>query len=592
MKSQINITDILPKVITKCFDKFAIDQADLAGFIDFLVSKINVADAEDIEGFKKEIEESITSKDDYAFESVMLFANLDYESLQHINLTYDMKIDELSVASQEAAAYPVSHPGQAAASQESAEISRGLYHDLVFVFGLPQAFSSSSTEQKTRINSIWSLLGKEGDPFANVDYSTACRSMKKGLFARALKNLLPGNQDATFFLLPLSVMLGKVTDNESLKDQILEAASGFVGALCRQRLSAPKIKSGMVSKGLAKSVDDLFVEINDTASANDTYIVTNKKNGKRYYAKTFDSTIALEGGIPSPLEMFIYPVMQYLGLGPEAEFLFEPNSSIFYYDCENNFILTRDVRGAGQEFFLDIEENKTNLTKLAVGDGSDAATRKFAVEISAAAALVDILSITDVFGKNGRNYGLVASTTPDATKQSEYKFQFIDYWPSENGLFTRLKESEKQTYSPRNSLFKKHPSKANGSKNLSPLTELALATRKSSNSGFAKAEIQDDVYQRLFRAQSNGKTLLEDAISQARDDVVQLILGSQIENDLELLKADSQAKDDFGNLISEKVAFTRLAITHLDNYIKRITKNIGTYHLSTSRDFGSSRLGP
>jgi hypothetical protein len=237
--------------------------------------------------------------------------------------------------------------------------------------------------------------------------------------------------------------------------------------------------------------------------------------------------------------------MEYTGYGPRTNFLVESGSSsagkssIF----KGNFILTEDVRGPGQEFFLDTDNNRDILSQFAKSD-----LKRFAIEISAASALTDILSISDVFGQNARNYGIVGNTdNPD-----KYRLQFIDHQPNPgNGLFSTLREEEKVAYSPRESLPKKY-----GLRKLTPLTDLAI---ESKGGEFTKKAIQNEVYEKLFNQQENQGTLLENAIKQAREDVVKLTISASI------------------NFVDNAV------IDYLDKYIEKINRNIETYQKSVEK---------
>jgi hypothetical protein len=237
--------------------------------------------------------------------------------------------------------------------------------------------------------------------------------------------------------------------------------------------------------------------------------------------------------------------MEYVNYGPKTVFLIEEGlssagkSSIF----QGNFILTEDVRVNKKEFFMDIEENNDEIRKFFEHDN-----KKFAVEISAAVALTDILSISDVFGHNPKNYGIVG----DPDDPSEFSLQFVDHQPNEgNGLFSVFDEKQILNYSPRESLLRHDRSRES-----SPLSRLALESRCGD---FVKSSIQEDVYQRLFHEQNDGMLLLESAILRAESDVMELVVSTNI------------------NFVENA------ADNYLKKYVKKIETNIEIYRKSIGK---------
>jgi hypothetical protein len=144
-----------------------------------------------------------------------------------------------------------------------------------------------------------------------------------------------------------------------------------------------------------------------------------------------------------------------------------------------NFILTRNLgKEEGVNFLLDDEENKELFGKIFSN------SKKFAIEISAAAAINDIIALWDTF-KNSGNYGVVfynnslkklvdsiakneqkeESKKTDITEIEDYKIMFIDHLPNAgNGILSRLhsykvKSDERYnstTYSPRERIISSH----------------------------------------------------------------------------------------------------------------------------------------
>jgi hypothetical protein len=430
------------------------------------------------------------------------------------------------------------------------KIEDDLYATLIFIFNLPSSFVKL-TDQKDDLNKLNKSLLK-GIAITNKDYSDIKKSIRNKLFELIKIDLFPEETDSKinlFFMSKLVEKLRKYDVQEILLNEIAEELINFQSSLNKQIKAEPKIKK-MIGAGISNDEDDVEICKNTKKSANDTYIVTDNKIGKKYYAKTFDEAMSI-GGKLNPNELFLYKVMEYTGFGPKTNFLIEAGSSSKGKSSiyKGNFILTEDVCQLGQEFFLDLEENRTQLTNFAIAD-----SKKFAVEISAAVALTDILSVTDVFGKNVQNYGVVGN----ANNPSDYKIQFVDHQPDlGNGLFSTLKEEEKLLYSPRESLPKKYPTKVDNTKELTPLAELAL---KSKGGEFVKKAIQDEVYERIFMEQKNKNNIpLEKAIDMAYEDVKKIINVAGV------------------NFVNNAV------VNYLDKYIEKIKNNTKTYYISVGK---------
>jgi hypothetical protein len=148
-----------------------------------------------------------------------------------------------------------------------------------------------------------------------------------------------------------------------------------------------------------------------------------------------------------------------------------------------NFILTRNLgNGEGVNFLLDDEENKELLGKILSN------SKKFAIEISAAAAINDIVALWDTF-KNSGYYGIVFYNNSlenlvgriaddeenniksnDISEMEDYKIVFIDHLANAgNGIISQLysykvksdKRYNSTTYSPRESLINSNKHKPN-----------------------------------------------------------------------------------------------------------------------------------
>ena len=147
----------------------------------------------------------------------------------------------------------------------------------------------------------------------------------------------------------------------------------------------------------------------------------------------------------------MYKILEYTGFGPECWFLMKNASTSHGTICKGNFILTRNLgKGEGVNFLLDNEENKKIFGNIFSN------SKKFAIEISAAAAINDIFSLWDTFANSG-NYGIIfynnslenliksiaineqkdESKKIDITEIEDYKLMFIDHLPNAgNGILS------------------------------------------------------------------------------------------------------------------------------------------------------------
>ncbi len=542
MKANVELNRLRSQVLSNCFNKFTANPIT-DEFINFAYDALKKTkqNPEAIETFKKNLTSLVQDFNLAQFIEYLSF--LDQEQLMQMARIEGTGLDSSGL--QQARLAEVVQPS----SLEAESVPEyDLYDNLVFVFTLPKAFKDLSQEQKDRIGKLNSdLVGQQARTLNNREYSSINQQLKHKLFEAIRNDLFPEETDigtiSRFFFTRLGEKLEQKKVENSLIGLISGEAVNFLSDLNKQIKAEPKIKAMMVRGGIAKFEDDLEVSKNEVKSASNTYIVVNRENSKKYYAKTFDTTVSFNGKL-NPNELFIYKVMEYTGYGPKTNFLVEPGSSSAGQSSifKGNFILTEDVCGPSQEFFLDVEDNKDTLTEFAQHD-----RKKFAIEISSAAALTDILSIADVFGQNAKNYGVVGN--PNNLK--DYRLQFIDHQPNPgNGLFSTFREEEKLAYSPRESLPRKYINK------LTPLTELALESRVGE---FAKRAIQEEVHEKLFCQQDDQSTLLESAIRRAKEDVMSLVEKANI------------------NFVDNAVA------DHLDKYIEKIHGNIETYKKSIGK---------
>ena len=324
--------------------------------------------------------------------------------------------------------------------------------------------------------------------------------------------------------------------------------------------------------------EDFKIEkLKKSGHANDVYLVSNTKidqddpSSIDYYAKSFsqDERTYAKNGLIDPNELFIYKILEYTGFGPECWFLMKTASSSHGTISRGNFILTRNLgKGEGVNFLLDDEENKEVFGDILSN------SKKFAIEISAAAAINDIVALWDTF-KNSGNYGVVfynnslenlvdsiakneqkeESKKTDITEIEDYKIVFIDHLPNAgNGILSQLhsykvKSDERYnstTYSPRESIISSHKHKPN------KFIDLAKISKEI---GFSKAKIINDVYKKLS------------------DDELDYQQWNKFKKALEKAKeyVETIIKEYSVNFYSEK---EQTAFNILEDYYKKILSNL------------------
>ena len=208
-----------------------------------------------------------------------------------------------------------------------------------------------------------------------------------------------------------------------------------------------RVKNLLINNKIAPEVE-IEIKENPDKGANDSFIT--KIKGETYYIKNCsdDSNILGETkGKVHPNELFVYKVMEYSGFGPESEFLFGKYSSSggCSSSYKGNYIMTKSLNEKDKNFLIDNEENQQEFKKALQNED-------FSVDLSTASILNDLLSLTDTFGRNTRNYGLLIDNSKQKTV---YSLKFVDHLPNaNNGLFS-LSDFKPELYSPREVIQKK-----------------------------------------------------------------------------------------------------------------------------------------
>jgi hypothetical protein len=251
----------------------------------------------------------------------------------------------------------------------------------------------------------------------------------------------------------------------------------------------------------------------------------------------------MEKGI-NPKEPFLYRVLEYIGLGPHSDFFIGSSTS---YGSTANYLTTNYIMTTGEEIHLDTpDEAEFYKTFL------DPKNMDHAVEITFASLIRVLLSLSDVFGENLRNYGITTD-----------RFLFVDQLPGVNGPFDFYDQQILDSYSPRTHLKQSFGK----NKGLSNLFDLKSIYEKEGEN-FDK-ELNRRVNDRLFKGnQEKGFLPLESAIKKANEDVIKLI------NDNGIYFING-AIGRLQQYLVEKLIGKNLTNYKKSNYYKRVLGSIG-----------------
>lgn len=476
MKGVRELNRLRSEVASKCFDKFKNNtELDPSTLVSFLHGTSSAGRSFD--DFDSNFRELILNEDIISFGS--LFTHLNSEHLSQINEIADLKIDRIAhipsdhdlplppqtdlVVQQTSLAAP--QATTSAVDKFSLDISR-----LVLAFQLPKTFKDFRELGEEQKNAFYEI-GIDGTSARKYKPSD-CQKINLAIVKESLLTSSSIN----------AIDLPQITFNALISRGV---ERDFAMEISRKMLDSIAEENRLV-KGVARithlagknglSID--AIEENSAKGANPSF--TAIVNGKKHYIKTCgDDPYLATNGLVDPNELLVYKIMEYTGFGPRTSFLFGRFSSVAGRSSisSGNFIMTEDLNQNGDNLFLDTEENNEELQAALRDNG-------FTVDLSAASALSDILSLTDTFGRNGRNYGLLTKA------DGSHTIKFVDHLPNaNNGLFS-LTSFDPAQYSPRDHLQKK-------SNQLSSEKYSAFKDMRSNRETFAKVLIERDVEKRL-----------------------------------------------------------------------------------------------
>ena len=325
---------------------------------------------------------------------------------------------------------------------------------LNFAFNLPTSWKKFNADIINNYKILFNI--KEDIEISNIRIYNKFKDEVRDKSLMNIYNLI--NSSVDDFKQDLSEIISE--NHEALAEKIDLYVSGFL-ARNKKKLGQKKSQDELLQMFLSQNLEELGLnpqfkikKLADKGHANDVYLVSNTEINQDdpitidYYAKTFSKDLRhTEDGLIDPREALLYKVLEYMKFGPECHFFIKSGSSSLGTISGGNFIVTRNViTEEGLSFLLDTEKNQEQFAKLYT-DNKD----KFAIEVSAAALLKDILVLHDTFNSNVINYGVLYDENND-----DFRFQFIDHLPNaNNGIFDSMKKKKADinNYSPRKELY-------------------------------------------------------------------------------------------------------------------------------------------
>ena len=358
---------------------------------------------------------------------------------------------------------------------ESSE-QKNIIQKLLIVFKLPKAFKDFQNLDKEKRSKLSKI---EIDPdLIKLAKDYKLSDWKKNILNEVKNYFEPLIRDENKYYLPSDIInklraeiINYYGGQEKVSEKLFQK---LILPICSEMQNYISKESALI-KGMDRvkkllstnakfSEKEIKIEENPNKGANDSFIA--RIEGETYYIKNCSNDSHILGdtkGKVHPNELLVYKVMEYAGFGPKTEFLFGRYSSSGGNSSSHkgNYIMTKDLNEKDKKFLMDIEENCQEFKNALQNED-------FSVELSASSALNDLLSLTDTFGRNTRNYGLVVAKTKELDSQEEaeeeagegdeikkYKIQFVDHLPNaNNGLFS-LSSFKPEEYSPRAVLEKK-----------------------------------------------------------------------------------------------------------------------------------------
>lgn len=124
----------------------------------------------------------------------------------------------------------------------------------------------------------------------------------------------------------------------------------------------------------------------------------------------------------------MYKSLEYLGLGPKTYFIVKDVTASYKGSvARGSYVITEEVEGIR----IDNETNRPYFEAfMSSANGEDA------VELSRASLVADLLSLTDIFESNTRNYGLVPRKGGNHLQGSNGIFPCIHRNETELGSFS------------------------------------------------------------------------------------------------------------------------------------------------------------
>ena len=321
-----------------------------------------------------------------------------------------------------------------------------LLDDLFKIFKLPKSLKSLQENEEH----LATFLAFNSDEIpSNKDYPSTLEKVKNNILKEIFYFFDEEVEDFTYNLI-------EFIGESDLKKDILRYQSGFMKKF-EKELGQKKSQDELLQMFLGQNLKELGLnpqfkikKLADKGHANDVYLVSNTEIDPEdpttidYYAKTFSKDSKhTGGGLIDPREALAYKLLEYTGFGPKCWFLLKSGSSSMGTTSGGNFIITENL-GKQSNFLLAKALEGHELFDQIIGDHQD----NFALQISLAGVINDLISIADTFVNLG-NYGVVYDS-----ETKDFVVKFIDHLPNpSNGKFALMRSQNKLEYSPRTSII-------------------------------------------------------------------------------------------------------------------------------------------
>ncbi len=401
-----------------------------------------------------------------------------------------------------------------------------LINSFSFVYSLPSHFAEVTEVNRERLEGLTRELGSDSEDLG-VDFQDKLYQVKRVIFNGLLESI---NSEVTRRVRPKEgeneqdlilkkgtfqkTLLGSLFLDDDNSTKIIKDIDQFIHDITREFKHEGRILSSIGQAFPEQSVEVISIASNDqqTANSDSAHIVKARIDGveKNLYVKSCAEELGIAVHADhkiDPRELFLYKSLEYLGLGPKTHFIVRDVTASYRGSvARGSYIITEEVEGIR----IDNETNRPYFEAF-----MRSSNREDAIELSRASLVADLLSLTDIFESNTRNYGLVS-------REDGNRIIFVDHLPGSNGIFSCINHNETElgSFSPRQRIgerFGLARAKDSGLKGVPSYLGDEAGVRS-----WAKRSLAADVIGSVFGG-SGDRLPINEALGRANADVLDLI---------------------------------------------------------------------